>query len=116
MSTEMRCGRCDELFKPIDLSKDWPTRLQGRVTIQTYKVGWTSIYFGNIPALERPKFLNTEMTMCDECWASLLAWATQPGQERARIAAENRLAKKRLVDAAEERREREVKRWMDEKS
>lgn len=110
----MTCQRCEEKFKPIDLRKDWPTRLQGKITIRTYSIFWSSIWFGNTPSLDRPRHTKSEMTLCDECWASLLQWATQPEQERRKIAAENRRSAERRVRVAEERREREIQRIMRE--
>lgn len=107
---KLTCERCEEKFKPVDLSHDWPTRLRGKVTIQQHKIAWTNIAFGNTPSLDRPRITISEMTLCDECWASLLEWANRPNQERLRIAAENRRTAARRVEVAEARREREIGR------
>ena len=108
-----KCERCDEKIEPVSLSKDWPSRLRGRVTVRTHRVTWISIRFGNTPSLESPRITNSELDLCDGCWGELLAWATQPEQARLRIAAENRRNKERVVEVAEARREREISRLME---
>ena len=114
MKDKLTCERCEEKFAPINLSHDWPSRLQGKVTIRQHRISWTSISFGNIPSLTSPRISNTEMTLCDECWGSLLEWANRPNQERLKIAAENRRSAARRLEVAEARRDREVQRLMSE--
>lgn len=114
MTKELTCDRCEEKFEPISLEKDWPTRLQGKVTIRQHRISWASFRFGSTPSLERPRISRTEMTLCDECWGALLEWANQPNQERLKIAAENRRIAARRVEVAEARRDREVRRLMNE--
>lgn len=114
--TEMTCDRCDEKIRPVDLSKDWPTRLRGRVTLRTHRVWWQSTWFGNTPALDAPRITYTEVDLCDGCWGELLSWVNQPSQERLKIAAENRRNAARVREMAEERRERAIQRLLDEGS
>lgn len=110
----MRCERCEEPVKPVDLAKDWPSRLRGKVTLRTYRVAWFSIRFGNVPSLERPTFTDSQMDLCDGCWADLLKWANEPEQERRKIAARHRREAQRLVEIAEARREREINEILKE--
>lgn len=114
MSKKLTCDRCEEKFKPISLEKDWPSRFQGKVTLRQHRISWTSVRFGNTPSLERPRISHTEVTLCDECWGDLLQWVNQPGQERLKIAAENRRKAARRVEVAEQRRDREVRRILAE--
>ena len=111
-----KCQRCEEKIAPVSLGKDWPSRLRGRVTLRTHRVTWVSYRFGSVPSLERPRITNSELDPCDGCWGALLSWATQPGQERLKIAAENRRNAARVKEVAEARREKEIARILREPS
>lgn len=109
-----RCQRCDEKIKPVSPAKDWPSRLRGQVTLHTHRVSWVSYHFGSVPSLERPRITHSEMDLCDGCWGELLSWATQPEQERRKIAAENRRNASRVEEVAEARRAREIQQILKE--
>lgn len=113
--TATRCKRCDEPVKPVDLAKDWPSRLRGKITTRVHRVSIVSYILGGRFGEESPRIVNTEpIDLCDECWGEFLAWATQPEQERLKIAAENRRREAQRIQAAEDRREREIRRLMKE--
>ena len=107
-----KCQRCDEKIEPVSLDKDWPSRLRGHVTLRTHRVRWVSFRLGSIPSLESPRITNSELDLCDGCWGELLAWATQPEQERLKIAAQNRRNADRVREVAEARREKEISRLL----
>lgn len=114
MSEALKCQRCDEKIRPVSLSKDWPSRIRGKVTLRVHRIGW---HFYNLDRAPEPaRITECAVDLCDECWASLLEWATQPEQERLRIAAENRRSEAQRVAVAEERREREIQRLMKEQN
>jgi len=110
------CQRCDEKIEPVSLAKDWPSRLRGQVTLRTHRVSWMSYRFGSAPSFERPRITNSELDLCDGCWGELLSWATQPEQERRKIAAENRRNAGRIKEVAEARREKEIQEILRENS
>lgn len=121
MSKDKKCERCEEPVLPVIL-EDVP--LIGRITgnakavERTVTVKLTSIRQRLSPmgAYERPYFSRTDVDLCDQCWGAFLSWVTEPGQERAKIAAENRRKDQRLLEVAERRREESVQRYLKEPS
>lgn len=110
-----KCERCEEPIEPVSLSKlPLIGRFVGTVAVVTRTVHLQSIRqrLSVMGAYERPQFTRTDVTLCDQCWGAFLSWATEPGQERAKIAAENRLKNMRLQEVAERRREEQVQRHM----
>ncbi len=117
-----QCDRCEERVQPVSLEKlPLIGRFIGRVQVETivHTVHLQSIRQRLSPmgAYERPDFTRTDVTLCDQCWGAFLSWVTEPGQERAKIAAANRRADRHLLEVAERRRDEQVRRYMsDEES
>lgn len=119
MSEPQKCERCEEPAEKVTLDKvPLIGRFTGNAEVQVTKrtIHLRSIRQRLSPwgAYERPEFFRTEVTLCDQCWGAFLSWATEPGQERAKIAAENRRKNQHLLEVAERRREEQVQRHMRE--
>lgn len=119
MSTQAppeKCDRCDEPIRPVVLGESIVDRFIGDVVRVAYKVTWTSVreQWMARRAADAVRYMQTEVTLCDECWSSLLAWVNQPQQERRKIAAENRRMQQRRLEVAEQRREREIQKLLEE--
>lgn len=117
MTKREKCERCEEPVESVNLEKlPLIGRFTGKVSVDVIKrtVHLTSIRqrLSNWGAYERPNFSRTDVTLCDQCWGAFLSWATEPGQERAKIAAENRRKNQRLQEIAEQRREAQVQRHL----
>lgn len=118
MSTEIdvKCERCEEPVKPVILS-ELPLigRLFGKVGVVVRTIHLQSIRqrLSALGAYERADITRTDVTLCDQCWGAFLSWVTDPGQERAKIAAENRRKDQRLQEVAERRRDERVRRHME---
>ncbi len=117
MSDVPKCERCEEPAEKVELGKvPLIGRFTGTVsaTVTTRTVHLQSIRqrLSAMGAYERPDFSHTDVTLCDQCWGAFLSWVTEPGQERAKIAAENRRKNQRLQEVAERRREEQVQRYM----
>lgn len=98
---------------PVNLSKlPLIGRFVGKVGVVVRTVHLQGIRqrLSAMGAYERPDFSRTDVELCDQCWKAFLSWVVEPGQERAKIAAENRLRDKRLREVAERRREEHVQR------
>lgn len=115
-TADVKCERCEEPVKPVNLS-EVPIigRFTGKVGVVVRTIHLQSIRqrLSAMGAYERPDFSRTDVTLCDQCWGAFLSWATEPGQERAKIAAENRRNAQRLKDVAEQRRESAVQRYLE---
>ena len=112
-----KCERCEEPIEPVSLSKlPLIGRFVGTVEVTKRTVHLQSIRqrLSIMGAYERPKFSRTDVTLCDQCWGAFLSWVVEPGQERAKIAAENRRKNQRLVEVAERRRDERVRKYMEE--
>jgi hypothetical protein len=111
-----KCERCNEPIPPVDIKKDWPRRVRGEISTRTHTVTWVFYRFpwGTWGQRERVETTNTKAILCDGCWGDLLDWITEPGQERAKIAAEHRRTEQRVREVAEARREADVQRHMRE--
>ena len=119
MSERKKCERCEEPIEPVNLSKlPLIGRFVGTIAVVTRTVHLQSIRqrLSVMGAYERPEFSRTDVTLCDQCWGAFLSWVTEPGQERAKIAAENRRKNQRLQEVAERRREEQVQKHMRERS
>lgn len=117
MSEYEKCERCEEPIEPVNLSKlPLIGRFVGSVAVVTRTVHLTSIRqrLSVMGAYERPDFSRTDVKLCDQCWGAFLTWVCEPGQERAKIAAENRRKNMRLQEVAERRREERVQNHMSE--
>ena len=119
MSGSQKCERCEEAVEKVSLAKlPLIGRLTGNVEVHVTKrtIHLRSIRQRLSPwgAYEKPHFSRTEVTLCDQCWSAFLFWVTEPGQERAKIAAENRRKNQHLLEVAERRREERVQRHMKE--
>ena len=119
MSDLKKCERCEERIEPVNLSTlPLIGRFVGTIAVVERTVHLKSIRqrLSVMGAYERPDFFRTDVTLCDQCWGAFLTWVTEPGQERAKIAAENRRKNQRLQEVAERRREEQVQRHMKERS
>ena len=121
MSEREKCERCEEPIEPVNLSKlPLIGRFTGKVSVDVTKrtVHLTHIRqrLSKMGAYEKPHFLRTDVTLCDQCWGAFLDWVCEPGQERAKIAAENRRKDQRLREVAEQRREAQVQRHLNGES
>lgn len=121
MSEYEKCERCEEPIEPVSLSKlPLIGRFTGKVSVDVTKrtVHLTSIRqrLSVMGAYLQPDFSRTDVTLCDQCWGAFLSWVTEPGQERAKIAAENRRKDQRLREVAEQRREAQVQRHIREQA
>lgn len=119
MSEYGKCERCEEPIEPVNLSKlPLIGRFTGKVSVDVTKrtVHLTSIRqrLSKLGAYERPEFIRTDVALCDQCWGAFLSWVVEPGQERAKIAAENRRNDQRLAEVAERRRDERVREYMEE--
>ena len=117
MSEYGKCERCEEPIEPVSLSKlPLIGRFVGTVEVTKRTVHLQSIRqrLSIMGAYERPKFTRTDVALCDQCWGAFLSWVVEPGQERAKIAAENRRKNQRLVEVAERRRDERVRKYMEE--
>ncbi|UOR02042.1 hypothetical protein MUN77_01540 [Leucobacter allii] len=117
MSEHPKCERCEEPVKPVVLERlPLIGRFVGKVGVVVRTIHLTSIRqrLSALGAYERADFSRTDVTLCDQCWGAFLTWACEPGQERAKIAAENRRKDQRLREVAERRREEQVQRYMKE--
>lgn len=115
MSELPKCERCEEPVRPVNLSKlPLIGRFVGHVGVVVRTIHLQSIRqrLSAMGAYERPDFSRTDATLCDQCWGAFLSWVCEPGQERAKIAAENRRKDQRLREVAERRREEQVRREM----
>lgn len=112
-----KCERCEEPVKPVILS-ELPLigRFFGKVGVVIRTIHLTSIRqrLSALGAYERAHYSRTDVTLCDQCWKSFLSWVVAPGQERAKIAAENRRKDQRIREVDERRREEKVQRYMEE--
>lgn len=116
-----QCDRCEERVQPVSLEKlPLIGRLTGRVqaetTTRTIHLQGIRQRLSPMGAYERPDFTRTEVTLCDQCWGAFLSWVTEPGQERAKIAAANRRADRHLLEVAERRRDEQVRRHMNDET
>ena len=119
MSVPQKCERCEEPVEKVSLDKlPLIGRFTGHVSVEVIKrtIRLQSIRqrFSKMGAYERPHFTHTDVTLCDQCWGAFLSWVCEPGQERAKIAAENRRNDQRLHEVAERRREEQVQRYLKE--
>jgi len=114
-----QCDRCEERVHPVSLEKlPLIGRLTGKVQVETIvrtvRLHGIRQRLSPMGAYERPSFTRTDVTLCDQCWGAFLSWVNEPGQERAKIAAANRRADRRLLEVAERRRDEQVRRHMAE--
>lgn len=119
MSAPSKCERCEEPIEPVSLSTlPLIGRFVGTIAVVTRTVHLQSIRqrLSVMGAYEGPEFSRTGVTLCDQCWGAFLSWVCEPGQDRAKIAAENRRNIKRMQDIAERRREEQVQKHMKERS
>lgn len=117
MSDKKRCERCEEPIEPVSLSKlPLIGRFVGTVAVVERTVHLRSIRqrLSVMGAYEDVNTSRTDVTLCDQCWGGFLSWVAEPGQERAKIAAENRRKNQRLLEVAERRRDEQVERHMKE--
>lgn len=117
VSEALTCERCDEKIEPVNLST-LPIigRFTGTIAVIQRTVHLRSIRqrWSVLGAYDGPTFSRTDVTLCDQCWGAFLSWVCDPGQERAKIAAENRRKNERLKEVAEARRERQVQKYLGE--
>lgn len=119
MSEHPKCERCEEPAEKVALEKvpligRFTGNVQATVTTRTIHLRSIRQRLSVMGAYERPDFSRTDVTLCDQCWGAFLSWVCEPGQERAKIAAENRNKNQRLQEAAERRREEQVQKHMRE--
>ncbi len=119
MSDLPKCERCEEPVKPVNLSEiPLIGRFVGKVGVVVRTIHLRSIRqrLSAMGAYELPDFSHTDVTLCDQCWGAFLSWVCEPGQERAKIAAENRLDERKRREYAERLREERVQRHMKERA
>lgn len=114
-----KCDRCEEPVQPVSLEKlpligRFIGKVQMETIVRTVHLRGIRQRLSPMGAYERPDFTRTDVTLCDQCWGAFLSWVTEQGQERAKIAAANRRADRRLLEVAERRRDERVRRYMNE--
>lgn len=119
MSEQQKCERCEEPVEKVSLEKlpligRFTGHVTATVTKRTIQLQSIRQRLSPLGAYERPSFTRTDVTLCDQCWGAFLSWVCEPGQERAKIAAENRRKDQRLLEVSEQRREASVQRYLKE--